>query len=233
MSQFFFQRKLLKSDSSPDASSSGPLIGIVELKHFFNFEATRFTRQVRSKLRQLRNTNFTSSQRHEWMASSRFRLEEQQAAAKNNNLETGCNVQAAASQVESVELNRAVINRNILIPVPPSNMLAVVPSRKAIFVSHLASTMTPEMIKERVQLGLPGVDPFLDHIHEMSLVQTRIFMELLSSVAYPLLILDGCDALQNQLDGIKKQGIIASVQLIDYKTRIGEAAITSDDFSQF
>uniref|UniRef100_A0A1B0FIK9 Uncharacterized protein n=1 Tax=Glossina morsitans morsitans TaxID=37546 RepID=A0A1B0FIK9_GLOMM len=82
----------------------------------------------------------------------------QQAAAKNNNLEMEYNVLAAARQVESVELNRAAINRNILMPVPSSNMLAVLPSRKAIFVSHLAPIMTPEMIKERVQLGLPGVD---------------------------------------------------------------------------
>ncbi|KAL9900180.1 fancd2 isoform 1-T3 [Glossina fuscipes fuscipes] len=84
--------------------------------------------------------------------------------------------------------------------------------------------------------------PFLDHIHEMSLAQTRIIMELLSSVAYPIPTLDECDTLQDQLDIlvkkqlinrnslVKKQGIIASVQLIDCIARIEETAITSDDF---
>uniref|UniRef100_A0A1B0FNR3 Fanconi anemia group D2 protein n=1 Tax=Glossina morsitans morsitans TaxID=37546 RepID=A0A1B0FNR3_GLOMM len=84
--------------------------------------------------------------------------------------------------------------------------------------------------------------PFLDHIHEMSLAQTRIIMELLSSVAYPIPTLDECDTLQDQLDIlvkkqlinrnslVKKQGIIATVQLIDCIARIEETAMTSDDF---
>uniref|UniRef100_A0A1B0AP49 Uncharacterized protein n=1 Tax=Glossina palpalis gambiensis TaxID=67801 RepID=A0A1B0AP49_9MUSC len=101
MSQFFFQQNLLKSDSSPDTSNSS---GSSSSK------ITMFSRQVRSKRCQLRNANYTSSQRHEWMAvnrSGRVRVvieipsvgakSTQRAAAKNNNLEIVCNVLAAAS----------------------------------------------------------------------------------------------------------------------------------------
>uniref|UniRef100_A0A1A9WNL2 Fanconi anemia group D2 protein n=1 Tax=Glossina brevipalpis TaxID=37001 RepID=A0A1A9WNL2_9MUSC len=84
--------------------------------------------------------------------------------------------------------------------------------------------------------------PFLDHIHGMSLQQTRIIMELLSSIAYPIPTLDENPDLQDQIDMVvkkqlinrnslvKKQGIIASVQLIDCIARIEKTLLTSDDF---
>ncbi|XP_037821987.1 Fanconi anemia group D2 protein [Lucilia sericata] len=84
--------------------------------------------------------------------------------------------------------------------------------------------------------------PFLDHIHEMSLSQTRIVMELLSSIAYPAPTIDECITLQDQIDMlvkkqiinrnifVKKQGIIGAVQLIDCIARIEQYQIEADDF---
>ncbi|XP_073815806.1 fancd2 isoform X2 [Musca autumnalis] len=84
--------------------------------------------------------------------------------------------------------------------------------------------------------------PFLDHIHEMSLSQTRIVMELLSSIAYPAPTLDECTTLQDQIDmlikkqiinrnnSVKKQGIISAVQLIDCIARVEQSVIQADDF---
>ncbi|XP_075147776.1 fancd2 [Haematobia irritans] len=84
--------------------------------------------------------------------------------------------------------------------------------------------------------------PFLDHIHEMSLSQTRIVMELLSSIAFPAPTLDECTTLQDQIDmlikkqiinrnnSVKKQGIIGAVQLIDCIARVEQYSIQSDDF---
>ncbi|KAI9585450.1 hypothetical protein GQX74_001297 [Glossina fuscipes] len=151
MSQYFFQQNLLKSDSSPDTSNSS---GSSSSK-------SEEDRQVRSKRCQLRNANFTSSQRHEWMAvnrSGRVRVvieipsvgtkSTQRAAAKNNNLEIVCNVLAAATQVVSEFFSSPVFSSNEL----------VVPSRKATSASHVPSTTTPEMIKEYVQRGMPEVD---------------------------------------------------------------------------
>uniref|UniRef100_A0A1I8P4T9 Fanconi anemia group D2 protein n=1 Tax=Stomoxys calcitrans TaxID=35570 RepID=A0A1I8P4T9_STOCA len=84
--------------------------------------------------------------------------------------------------------------------------------------------------------------PFLDHIHEMSLSQTRIVMELLSSIAFPAPTLDECTTLQDQIDmlikkqiinrnnSVKKQGIISAVQLIDCIARVEECVIQAEDF---
>ncbi|KAM7362212.1 fancd2 [Cochliomyia hominivorax] len=84
--------------------------------------------------------------------------------------------------------------------------------------------------------------PFLDHIHEMSLSQTRIVMELISSIAYPAPNIDECTTLQDQIDMlvkkqiinrhlfVKKQGIIGAVQLIDCIARIEQHVIEADDF---
>uniref|UniRef100_A0A1I8ML88 Fanconi anemia group D2 protein n=1 Tax=Musca domestica TaxID=7370 RepID=A0A1I8ML88_MUSDO len=84
--------------------------------------------------------------------------------------------------------------------------------------------------------------PFLDHIHEMSLSQTRIVMELLSSIAFPAPTLDECTTLQDQIDmlikkqiinrnnSVKKQGIISAVQLIDCIARVEQSAIQAEDF---
>ncbi|XP_065371634.1 Fanconi anemia group D2 protein homolog [Calliphora vicina] len=84
--------------------------------------------------------------------------------------------------------------------------------------------------------------PFLDHIHDMSLSQTRIVMELLSSIAFPAPTIDECLTLQDQIDMlvkkqiinrnifVKKQGIIGAVQLIDCIARIEQCVIDADDF---
>lgn len=53
-----------------------------------------------------------------------------------------------------------------------------------------------------------NMQPFLDHIHEMSLSQTRIVMELLSSIAFPAPTLDECTTLQDQIDMLIKKQII-------------------------
>ncbi|XP_017048859.1 Fanconi anemia group D2 protein [Drosophila ficusphila] len=112
---------------------------------------------------------------------------------------------------------------------------------------HL-TTMALELLRELQRKSAKDVQncatlliPMLDRISDLTLMQTRVAMDLLAHVAFPDPKLSVCLQLQEQVDmvvkkqlinstdNIKKQGIIGCVQLIDAMARIGNDGVEHDD----